>query len=153
MITTACEAMPGVRLNRVLKALGIACSVWYARKKRDPKRPGRKPKPVPEELAAAIRKLAHEYPWWGYKRIAVVTRRCGIKVSNKQVYEVMKAAGLLQKRRVRKAELYQTARLFELLPKGPNELWQSDVTYSARGSRRHPGRCRRDSSMFGMHLS
>ena len=41
----------------------------------------------------------------------------------------MKAAGLLQKRRVRNAELYQAARLFELMPSGPNELWQADVTY------------------------
>lgn len=53
----------------------------------------------------------------------------GVGVSNKQAYKVMKAAGLLQKRRVRKAALYQAARLFELLPAGPNELWQADVTY------------------------
>jgi hypothetical protein len=26
-------------------------------------------------------------------------------------------------------ELYQAARLFELLPQAPNELWQMDVTY------------------------
>lgn len=129
MITTACEGSPGARLHRVLEALGIARSVWYARKKRDPKKPGRTPKAVPEELAEKIRKLANEYPWWGYKRITVVARRRGLGVSNKMVYKVMKAAGLLQKRRVRKAELYQAARLFELLPKGPNELWQSDVTY------------------------
>jgi putative transposase len=128
-VTRACAAAPAVRLNRVLKALGVARSVWYARRKGEPKRPGRKPKPVPEALAEAVRELANRYPWWGYKRIAVVARRCGLKVSNKQVYKVMKAAGLLQKRRVRKAELYQTARLFELLPKGPNELWQCDVTY------------------------
>jgi transposase InsO family protein len=42
---------------------------------------------------------------------------------------VFKAAGLLQKRRVREAALYQAARLFELLPSKPNELWQADVTY------------------------
>ena len=128
-VTRACAATPAVRLNRVLRALGVATSVWYARRKGEPKRPGRKPKPVPEALAQAIRELANRYPWWGYKRIAVVGRRVGITVSNKQVYKVMKAAGLLQKRRVRKAELYQAARLFELLPKGPNELWQADVTY------------------------
>ena len=51
MVTTACAAVPGVRLNRVLKALGVARSVWYARKKREPRKPGRKPKPVPEALA------------------------------------------------------------------------------------------------------
>ncbi len=50
-------------------------------------------------------------------------------MSNKVVYRVFKAAGLLQKRRVREAALYQAARLFELLPSKPNELWQADVTY------------------------
>ena len=81
MVTTACAAVPGVRLNRVLKALGVARSVWYARKKREPRKPGRKPKPVPEALAEAIRALAREYPWWGYKRIAVIARRAGLGVS------------------------------------------------------------------------
>ena len=128
MIATACAAAK-VRLSRVLAALGISRSVWYAGKKGLRGKPGRKAKPVPEGLAAAIRELAGRYPWWGYKRIAVVARRQGLDVSNKQAYKVMKAAGLLQKRRTDKAELYQAARLFELLPKGPNELWQADVTY------------------------
>jgi putative transposase len=83
---------------------------------------------VPEELATAIRALAERYPWWGYKRIAVVARRQGLAVSNKVVYRVFKAAGLLQRRRVREAALYQAARLFEILPSKPNELWQADVT-------------------------
>ena len=129
MITISCQRTPQVRLSRVLKTLGVARSVWYARRKSEPKRPGRKRKPVPEALAEQVRAVARKYPWWGYKRIAVVVRRDGIAVSNKQVYKVMKAAGLLQKRRVRNAELYQAARLFELLPSGPNELWQADVTY------------------------
>jgi putative transposase len=128
MIAGAC-APSEVRLNRVLKALGVARSVWYGRKQGEPRKPGRKPKPVPEALAEAIRQLARTYPWWGYKRIAVIARRAGLKISNKRVYRVMKAAGLLQKRRIGKPELYQTARLFELLPQGVNELWQADVTY------------------------
>ena len=94
MVTTACAAVPGVRLNRVLKALGVARSVWYARKKREPRKPGRKPKPVPEALAEAIRALAREYPWWGYKRIAVIARRAGLGVSNKQVYKVDEGGGI-----------------------------------------------------------
>lgn len=120
---------PEARLNRVLELLGVARSVWYARQKADPQRPGRKRTPIPEALAESIRALAREYPWWGYKRIAVVARRGGVSVSNKVVYRVMKAAGLLQKRRIRKAELYQAARLFELLPQAPNDLWQADVTH------------------------
>ena len=130
MVNQACtHAEVPVRLGRVLKWLGIARSTWYRRRCAAPKRPGRKRKPVPEGLAAQISEFAKRYPWWGYKRIAVVMRRAAVGVSNKQVYRVMKAEGLLQKRRVRKAELYQTARLFELLPSGPNELWQADVTY------------------------
>jgi len=80
-------------------------------------------------VAEQVRAVACEYPWWGYKRIAVVARRAGVEVSNQQLYKVMKAAGLLHKRRVRRAELYQAARRFELLPSGPNDLWQADVTY------------------------
>ena len=129
MVTSACEQTPQIRLSRVLKALGVARSVWYARRKSEPRRPGRKRRAVPEVLAEKVRAVACGYPWWGYKRIAVVARRAGVEVSNKQVYKVMKAAGLLQKRRVRRAELYQAARLFELLPSAPNDLWQADVTY------------------------
>ena len=42
---------------------------------------------------------------------------------------MFKAEGLLQKRRATKAELYQSAKLYELLPTRPNALWQADVTY------------------------
>lgn len=127
--TAGGTADPPVRLNRLLKALGMPSSRWYRRPSHEPKRPGRKPQAVPEALAVEIRKLAGTFPWWGYKRIAVVARRFGLGVTNKQVYKVMQAAGLLQQRRVREASLYQTARLFELLPQGPNQLWQAEVTY------------------------
>ena len=36
---------------------------------------------------------------------------------------------LLHKPRPRAAEPYQAARLFEPLPRRPNDLWQADVTY------------------------
>ena len=129
MVNEACRADAEVRLSHVLGALGIARSSWYRRRAGEPNKPGRKPKPIPEGLAAAIRELAERYPWWGYNRIAVIARRAQVAVTNKQVYRVMKAAGLLQKKRVRQAAIYQAARLFELLPQGPNELWQADVTY------------------------
>jgi hypothetical protein len=81
MVKEACDSQqPLVRLSKLLANLGIACSSWYAKPAADPKLPGRKPKGVPEELAARIRALAESYPWWGYKRIAVVARREGLKV-------------------------------------------------------------------------
>jgi transposase InsO family protein len=45
------------------------------------------------------------------------------------VYRVMRDENLFPKRITRKAELHQAAKLFELLPSRPNDLWQADVTY------------------------
>ena len=120
-----------MRTREVLRHLGIARSSWYAPPpKPERARPGPKPKSVPKALAEAIQAAAQQYPWWGYKRIAVVLRRQGVQVSNKQVWRVFKAEGLFQpKRKPRAAELYQAQKLYELLPRGPNELWQADVTY------------------------
>ena len=73
--------------------------------------------------------MATENPWYGYKRIAVMCRRAGAAVTDRQAYRVMKDHGLLAETETRKAEVYQAAKLFELLPQGPNDLWQMDVTY------------------------
>jgi transposase InsO family protein len=76
-----------------------------------------------------VRGLAEQYPFWGYKRIAVLCRRRGQKVSNKKAYRIFKLHGLLAKPQRSQAEVYQAAKLFELLPQRPNDLWQTDVTY------------------------
>ena len=73
--------------------------------------------------------MAMANPWYGYKRIAVMCRREGQAVKDREAYVVMKDHGFLQKRKTRRAEVYQAAKLFELLPQGPNDLWQMDVTY------------------------
>ena len=120
---------PSVRLKPLLRAIGVASSSWYHRPAAEPKRPGPARKPLDEALKAAVMDFARKYPWWGYKRLAIVLRRAGHAVSKKFVHAVFKAEDLMQKRRATKAELYQSAKLFELLPTGPNALWQSDVTY------------------------
>lgn len=117
------------RLKPLLSALGVACSSWYHRPEAVPGKPGLAPRPLDEALRAKVVEFAHRYPWWGYKRLAIVMRRAGVVVSNKFVHAVFKGEDLMQKRRARKAELYQSAKLFDLLPSRPNGLWQADVTY------------------------
>jgi transposase InsO family protein len=80
-------------------------------------------------IRQAIIEMATANPWYGYKRIAVMCRRSGHAVRDRQAYAVMRAENLLQQARPREPELYQAARLFELLPQKPNDLWQMDVTY------------------------
>jgi len=86
-------------------------------------------KPVPDQIVQAVVAMATENPWYGYKRIAVMCRRADHGGKNAQAYRVMKDHGLLQKRLPRQPELHQTAKLFDLLPQKPNDLWQMDVTY------------------------
>lgn len=117
------------RLKPLLHAIGVAASSWYHQPASEPKPPGPAPKPLDESLKATVVSFATMYPWWGYKRLAIVLRRAGHVVSKKFVHAVFKAEGLMQKRRATKAELYQSAKLFELLPTRPNALWQADVTY------------------------
>ena len=122
---------PDARLTNLLQCLSIQTSSWYhtAKPPEQRQRPGPPPRALPDGLEQVIVDMAMTNPWYGYKRIAVMCRRAGHGVTNRQCYQVMKQHDLLQKPRAREAELYQAARLFELLPKGPNELWQMDVTY------------------------
>ncbi len=119
------------RLTAVLRQLNIASSSWYRPPvaAADRKRPGPPPKPIPDEVLHAVVDMATTNPWYGYHRIAVMCRRDGSAVNDRQTYVVMKDHGLLRKRRPRSAELHQAAKLFELLPQKPNDLWQMDVTY------------------------
>ncbi len=120
-----------LRQTRLLAALGIASSSWYRRPV--PAEQRRRPGPAPQPLAAAlwqgVKDMALSNPWYGYQRIAVMCRRADLAVKDRHVYAVMRQEGLLQRPRPREPELYQAARLFELLPQRPNELWQMDVTY------------------------
>jgi transposase InsO family protein len=127
----ALETSPTPRLVQVLGHLGIATSSWY----RPPldenlrKRPGPAPKAIPGEVVEAVVTMATANPWYGCKKIAVMCRRAGKAVTDREAFVVMRDHGLLQRPRERAAELYQAARLFELLPQHPNDLWQMDVTY------------------------
>ncbi|NIM55738.1 MAG: IS3 family transposase [Pseudomonas stutzeri] len=131
MVQQQVKETPSARLTGVLSHLDVARSSWYRRpipaEKRQ--RPGPRRQPIPDEVQRAVVTMATENPWYGYKRIAVMCRRDGVAVNNRQAYVVMQEHGLLQQRRPREPELHQAAKLFELLPEKPNDLWQTDVTY------------------------
>lgn len=125
------DSQPKARVTRVVDALGISSSCWYYRPVPQDvrKRPGPEAAPIPAEVEQAIKQMAEDNPWYGYKRIAVMCRRDGSAVQDRQAYRVMLREGLLHKPVCRQAELHQALKLYELLPQGPNDLWQMDVTY------------------------
>lgn len=120
------------RLVPVLRLVGVPPSSWYRPPRDDDqqrKRPGPAPQAIPDEVVQAVVQMATDNPWYGYKRIAVMCRRAGHAVKDRQAYRVMREHKLLQRPVPREATLHQTAKLFELLPQKPNDLWQMDVTY------------------------
>jgi putative transposase len=120
-----------LRRTRLFAALDIATSSWYRPPvpPEEQKRRGPAPQRIAEPIRQAVIDMATANPWYGYKRIAVMCRRAGQAVQDRAAYLVMRDAGLLQKPRPREPEMYQAAKLFELLPQKPNDLWQMDVTY------------------------
>ena len=75
--------------------------------------------------------VARAFPWYGYKKIALICHRLEEPIPRRKVYRVMKEAGLLHRlqKRIDERARQEVARLYQLLPKRPNELWQTDVTY------------------------
>jgi putative transposase len=121
---------PAMRQTQVLRLVGVAPSSWHRRRREaERKRPGPVRRSLADEVVEAVVAMASANPWYGYKRIAVMCRRAGQAVKDREAYVVMRDHGLLQKPKTRRAEVYQAAKLFELLPQGPNDLWQMDVTY------------------------
>jgi len=123
-------AAPRPRQTTVLRLIGVAPSSWHRKPAQtQPKRRGPPRKAIPDDVVQAVVAMATANPWYGYKRIAVMCRRAGSSVKDRQAYTVMREQGLLHKPKPRQAEVYQAAKLFELLPQQPNDLWQMDVTY------------------------
>ena len=97
----ATETAPAPRFGRVLGHLGIATSSWYrpAMDEGLRKRTGPPAKPIAEQVVQAVVTMATQNPWYGYKRIAVMCRRAGHAVKNREAYIVMRDHRLLQKPR------------------------------------------------------
>jgi transposase InsO family protein len=129
-----------LRLTRVLDALG-GRATWYRRAGSDPAgapkpaagvaRRGPPAQDIPSWERHVVLTVAQAFPWYGYKKIALICQRLDEPVPRRRVYRILKQAGLLHRLKARIAERarQEVAKLYRLLPKRPNELWQTDVTY------------------------
>lgn len=127
-----------MRLTRVLDACGNRAG-WYRRElaadsppaDRSLARRGPAPAEIPAWQRQVVITVAKSFPWYGYKKIALICERLDEFVPRRRVYRILKDAGLLhqRKRRIEERARQEVARLYQLLPKAPNELWQMDVTY------------------------
>ena len=79
---------------------------------------------------AAMRRLAQQYPRYGYRRIRVFLKREGHLMSWKRAHRLWQCAGLqLPKRRPRRRVAASRPR--PLPPTGPNSVWAYDFVFDA----------------------
>lgn len=81
-------------------------------------------------LLARLRQLAEQYPRWGYRRMVVMLKRDGIKMSEKRAYRLWKKAGL----QVPRKKARRRVAGFRPRPKpaqGPNQVWAYDFVFDA----------------------
>ena len=140
MKTEVQAAARPLRLTRVVDALG-GRATWYRRAASDaadtpqcgvaPPRRGPPAQEIPSWDRQVVLTVAQAFPWYGYKKIALICQRLDEPVPRRRVYRILKEAGLLHQLKARVAERarQEVAKRYQLLPKRPNELWQTDVTY------------------------
>jgi hypothetical protein len=87
---------PRARQTHVLRLMGVAPSSWHRSPRlAERKRSGPPRQPIADEVVEAVVTMATANPWYGYKRIAVMCRRAGQAVKDREAYVVMKDHGLL----------------------------------------------------------
>ena len=88
-------------------------------------------------LKKAIADVAGRYPTYGYRRITKQLQREGWRVNHKRVSRLMRALGLLAKRKVRRKRTTNSVHGYKRYPnfvKGlvaerPEQVWVGDITY------------------------
>jgi putative transposase len=88
-------------------------------------------RPPDELLRTLLVRFAGERRRWGYRRLAILVRRTGMRVNDKRVYRVYRAAGLVL--RARKKKLRSMARPPQpiVLPTHCNHWWAMDFLKDA----------------------
>lgn len=102
---------------------------------------GRNPKgnDFEEDVRCALRKIAEEFPYYGYKRMTKALQREGYKVNHKRIYRLMADEKLLNKRKRFNPVTTQSNHCFPkysnlakgFTPMAINQLIVADITYIA----------------------
>lgn len=114
-------------VSAVCEVLGLARSTYYSRSEEREE----------EELTREIKRVAGEWPTYGYRRVTAQLHREGHLVNRKRVQRLMRELVLLRPVRVRKRKTTNSDHAF---PRYPNlvldlvvyrvdQVWVSDITY------------------------
>ena len=93
-------------------------------------------------LRSALRRVAGDWPTYGYRRVTAMLRREGWSVNGKRVRRVMRSLGLLAAPRRRRVRTTQSRHDFPRFPNAvagltvvsPDQVWAADIPYVRLGA-------------------
>ncbi|TNC93753.1 MAG: transposase IS3 family protein integrase, partial [Rhodocyclaceae bacterium] len=121
-------------IGEACRLMNVSRSGYLARNERNPKSDG-----FEEKLRCDLRKIAEEFPYYGYKRMTKALQREGHKVNHKRIYRLMAEEKLLNKRKRFTPVTTQSSHDFPkysnlakgFTPRAINQLAVADITYIA----------------------
>lgn len=130
---------PQVTVDEICGLFGYTRQAYYQGFKR-----GYKSLTRADEILAAIVKIRNKHPKMGTRKLKVVLARdYGIEVGRDKLFDIMRDANQLVRRRVRHRRTTFSGHglrtypnlVKELVPKRPDEVWVTDITYLHVGGR------------------
>lgn len=111
--------------------IGLSSSSSYYRPAQTVRRP------TDDEIRARLEALALGFTGYGYRRMTARLRRDGLVVNAKRVLRIMRAAGLLCRRKRRTTRTTDSGHSLPVypnlyrgvVPTGPDRVWVADITY------------------------
>jgi len=121
-----------VRKSRILSYIGISRTACWRLMQTGSKhsKVQRIIRRISRKKRRYILKVSYAHPMLGYKKVHSILKKAGIKISRKEVYQVLKEEKLLKGKVWRKERIKKYMEsLARLKPTEPNDLWQMDITY------------------------
>ena len=116
------EAVEYMSLNKALQYCGVSKCAWHYTKK---------PRAIPIDanVTHRVRQIASRRPTYGTRRMAAqISRETGVSTNRKKIQRIYRKIGWNEPQKT-KNDIIRASRRKRFRPTGPNQLWETDITY------------------------
>ena len=116
------EAVEYMSLNKALQYCGVSKCAWHYTKKF-------KVIPIDASVTYKVRQIASRRPTYGTRRMAAqISQETGMSTNRKKIQRIYRKIGWSEPQKT-KNDIIRTSRRKRFRPTGPNQLWETDITY------------------------
>ncbi len=113
----------GWSMDKTLQYSGASRTAWYHVKK-----PQKPTEPDPQTVLL-VREIGNKRPTYGTRRMAAQIRReTGVPTNRKKIQQIYRKIGWITPKKT-KNDIIRAGRRDRFKPTGPNQLWETDITY------------------------